>query len=168
MKLLTLIVSVMAGLSTFAFDVESWKAKRAEIERDAVRLAQAYTNCVATTMQPSECAVIPIETFDDGSIKVKIEARKAWFFAKEGMVLGEDVKICRYDSDGVETTRLEAKSCLVDRNSKSGWASGEGRLTHGESVFVGEDIYFSSSRMYTAAFKSAQIDSTDLKFGGGL
>lgn len=168
MKRSLAIFSMTVGMTAFALDIEAWKAGRAEIERDAVRLATAYTNCVQTTMQPSERAVIPIETFEDGSIKLKIEARKAWFFAKDGFVLGEDVVIYRFDSDGVETTRLEAKSCLVDRNSKSGWANGEGRLTHGESVFVGEDLYFSSPKMYTIAFKRTQIDSSDLKFGGGL
>lgn len=168
MKRMLAMLLMTECATALAFDEAEWRARREEIERDAVRLAEAYTNCVGTAMQPSEHAVIPIETFEDGSIKMKIEARKAWFFAKDGLVLGEDVLIYRFDSDGVETTRLEAKSCLVDRNSKSGWASGTGRLVHGESVFVGEDIYFSSPRMYTIAFKRTQIDSTDLKFGGGL
>lgn len=168
MKRLLLGIAILSSSSVLGFDTNEWLTRRSMLEQEATRLAMAYTNFSARVDHPSENAVVPLETFPDGAIKLKIEARFAQFFTGEGFVWGKNVVIFRYNEDGEETARLEADSCVVDRATKSGWASGSARVFHGETRFDGEDLYFSSPESYTIAFRSSRIDSTDLKFGGAL
>lgn len=148
-----------------SFDFEAWSLKRAVLKEEAHRLAAAFTNFTARAETPSEDAVVPIETHPDGSVKLKIQAKKATLFVKEGYVLGSDVTIVDTAEDGTETTRIEAKECLIDRATKSGWAQGVARFAHGKTVFVGEDLFFSSPEQYLMAFRDLQIDSTDMLAG---
>lgn len=168
MKRGILFLLILASLVASAFDTTAWLTRRSMLEQEATRLAEAYTNFSARVENPSEHAVVPLETFPGGAIKLKIEARYAQFFTVEGFVWGKDVVIIKYDEDGEENARLEADSCLVDRATKSGWASGSACLIHGETRFDGEDLYFSSPESYTISFTSSKIHSTDLKFGGAL
>lgn len=150
------------------FDFEAWSLKRAVLKEEAHRLAVAFTNFIARAETPSEDAAVPIETHIDGSIKLKIQAEKACLFVKEGFVLGSGVTIYGYDETGAETTRIEAKNCLIDRMTRSGWAQGVARFRHGKTTFVGEDLFFSSPEQYLMAFRNVRIDSTDMLSGATL
>lgn len=151
-----------------SFDLEAWSLKRAVLKEEAHRLAVAFTNFTARAAQPSEDAAVPLETHPDGSVKLKIEAKKACVFVDEGYVLGSDVSIFNYAEDGSETTRIDAKECLIDRTTKSGWAQGAARFRHGKTVFTGEDLFFSSPEQYLMAFRRLQIDSADMLSGAAL
>lgn len=137
------------------------------MSREAERLANAYTNCVKHLETPAEDVTVPIETFDDGSIKTMVHAKKAQYFLDKGLVWAEDVVVKKFKQDGTLSAQIDAKNCLIDRYSKSGWADGPAKVVHGKTTFRGRGIYFSSPESYVKVFFDSDIDSQDLKFGGG-
>ena len=166
----TFVSAFLACLAfeTLAFNSEEWLGKRELFAREAERLRAAYTNCVANLQVPAEDVTVPVETFDDGSVKVMIFAKKAQYFLDKGLVWAEDVTVRRFKPDGTLEARIEAKSCVVDRFSKSGWAEGPATLVHGKTTFRGKGVYFSSPEAYVKVFERTDVDSQDLKFGGAL
>ena len=193
----------MVAGSAWAFSSEEWLGKRELFAREAERLRAAYTNCVAHLATPADEVTIPVETFDDGSVKVMIFAKKAqyfldkglvWaedvtipvemfddgsvkvmvfakkaqYFLDKGLVWAEDVTVRRFKPDGTLEACIEAKNCVIDRFSKSGWAEGLATVSHGKTVFRGRGIYFSSPEGYIKVLEGADVDSQDLKFGGAL
>ena len=163
-----LSLASLLTFSSFAFNTEEWLGKRELFAREAERLRAAYTNCVAHLETPAEEVTVPVETFDDGSLKVMIFAKKAQYFLDKGLVWSEDVTVRRFKPDGTLEAMIEAKNCVVDRFSKSGWAEGPAKVTHGKTTFRGRGIYFSSSDEYVKVLEGTDVDSQDLKFGGAL
>ena len=161
------LLSLMT-FSALAFNSEDWLGKRELFAREAERLRAAYTNCVAHLETPAEDVTVPVETFDDGSVKVMIFAKKAQYFLDKGLVWAEDVTVRRFKEDGRLEALIEAKNCVVDRFSKSGWAEGSAKVSHGKTTFRGRGVYFSSPEAYVKVFERADVDSQDLKFGGTL
>jgi len=161
-----LIAFAFLSLEALAFNAEEWHGKRELFTREAERLRAAYTNCVAKLETPAEDVTVPVETYDDGAVKVLIYAKKAQYFLDSGLVWAEDVVVKKFDRDGVLSAQVDAKNCVVDRFSKSGWAEGPASVTHGKTVFRGKGIYFSSAEGYVKVFESSDIESADLKFGG--
>ena len=149
-----------------AFNSAEWLGKRELLAREAERLRSAYTNCVAHLEVPAEDVTVPVETFDDGSVKVMVFAKKAQYFMEKGWVWAEDVVIKKFKSDGSLDGQITAKNCVVDRFTKSGWAEGEATVEHGKTTFRGRGVYFSSPESYVKVFEEADIESKDLKFGG--
>ena len=149
-----------------AFNSSEWHEKRELFAREAERLMAAYTNCVAKLQVPAEDVTVPVETFEDGSIKLIVFAKKAQYFLDSGLVWAEGVEVKKFKKDGTLDGRIEAKSCVVDRFSKSGWAEGPATVEHGKTTFRGRGVYFSSPESYVKVFDEASVDSADLKFGG--
>ena len=149
----------------FAFDSAEWHGKRELFAREAERLMVAYSNCAARVSEPAEQVTIPVETFPDGSVKTLVSAKKARYFLKEGLVWAEDVEVRQNAADGSVAGRIEAASCVVDRNSRSGWAEGAAKVTYGKSVLTGSGVFFSAPESYVKVFDGAAIESDDLKFG---
>ena len=156
----------LLSFSLFAFNSEEWLGKRELFAREAERLRAAYTNCVASLQTPADDVTIPVETFDDGSVKVMIFAKKAQYFLDKGLVWAEDVTVRRFKPDGTLEAYIEAKNCVVDRFSKSGWAEGPASVVHGKTTFRGKGVYFSSPEAYVKVLESSEVESADLKFGG--
>jgi len=153
-------------MEALAFDSVEWLGKRELFAREAERLRGVYSNCVARLETPAEDVSVPIETFEDGSVKVLVTAKKAQYFLDTGLVWAEDVVIRKFRTDGTEDGRIEAKNCVVDRLAKNGWAEGPATVTHDKTVFRGTGVYFSSPESYIKVFEGSDIDSKDLKFGG--
>lgn len=151
-----------------AFVSAEWSGRREMLTREAERLQVAYTNCAAKATEPAEGVVVPVEVNSDGSVRLSIEAKKAQIFLDDGLVWAEGVVIRKIGSDGVEASRIEAENCVFDRSTKSGWANGALKLTHGGTEFSGRGVYFSSPEDYVMSFSGSSIYSKDLKFGGGL
>ena len=152
--------------SSFAFNSEEWLGKRTVLMREAERLRVAYTNCVAHLEVPAEDVAVPVETFEDGSVKVMVLAKKAQYFLDSGLVWAEGVTVKKFKKDGTLDGQIDAKSCVIDRFSKSGWAEGPATVVHDKTTFKGRGIYFSSPESYVKVFEDSWIDSKDLKFGG--
>lgn len=157
---------LLLAVDATAFDSAAWLATRAVHIEEAERLRTAYSNALARVSTPAEDVTVPIETFDDGSVKSVIHARKAVYFLDSGFVWAEGVVAKKFKPDGRLDTQIEAASCLVDRFSKSGWAEGPAKVTHGKTTLTGEGAYFSSPEAYVRVFRKTRIVSSDLKEGG--
>ena len=166
--LVLLLSFVFRFFNALAFDSAEWHGKRELFAREAERLMAAYTNCAARVENPAENVTIPVETYEDGSVKVLVKAVKAQYFLKEGLVWAEGVEVKRLAKGGAVETCLEAKNCVVDRNSKSGWAEGAARVTQNKTTFVGKGVYFSASDSYVKVLGGVVVESADLKFGEAL
>ena len=163
--LILLAFSLFLIPCSFAFDSAEWHGKRELFAREAERLMAAYSNCAARVSEPAEQVTIPVETFPDGSVKTLVSAKKARYFLKEGLVWAEGVEVRQNAADGSAAGRIEAASCVVDRNSRSGWAEGAAKVTYGKSVLTGSGVFFSAPDSYVKVFAGAAIESDDLKFG---
>ena len=95
-------------------------------------------------------------------------ASRAQYFLAEGLVWAEDVEVKKLSKEGAVETLLEAKNCIVDSKAKSGWAEGTAKLTQGKTTFSGKGVYFSASDSYVKVFGGSVVESSDLKFGGGM
>ena len=162
---LVLLLSFVFHLpSAFAFDSAEWHGKRELFAREAERLMAAYTNCAARVENPAENVTIPVEAFADGSVKTRVNAAKAQYFLKEGLVWAEGVEVVQHASDGTVEGRIKAATCVVDRNSRSGWAEGAAKVTHGKTVFSGSGVYFSAAESYVQVFGESRVESDEIRF----
>ena len=164
---LALLLSVPCSLipvPSYAFNSEEWLGKRELFAREAERLRTAYSNCVAHLEAPAEDIALPVETFADGSIKTRIEAHRAQYFLDKGLIWGEGVKVRRFRADGTQEACIDATSCVVDRESRSGWAEGPASATHEKTTFRGDGIYFSAPDSYVKVLAASDVESHDLKF----
>lgn len=130
--------------------------------KEAQRLRAAYSNCVARLQEPAEDVTIPVDTYPDGSVRFVVSAKKAQFFLDTGMVWAENVVAKKFDEKGVLDTRIDARACVVDRYTKSGWAEGPARVRQGPTVLSGSDVYFSSAESYVRVFRSTDLMSADV------
>ena len=110
---------------------------------DEARLKVEYRRCVEKLDKPSEGIVVPIESHPDGSLKADVYAGKAQFFEKDSIVWCGDVVVREYDTDGRIKLELKASSCVVDRNTKSGWVEGFASGRYDKTKINGVGIYFS-------------------------
>lgn len=159
-----LISSVLvAATASAAFDFDGWLMKREILSREAERLREAYTNCLARIDTPSENVKIPIEMFPDGSVKTFLTAEKVKLFLDTEFVWGERVEANYYQEKGAAPSRIEAANCVVDRQTKSGWAEGAARLTHESTTCDGEGVYFSSPEGFVLITRKTRVVAKDLK-----
>ena len=61
---------------------------------------------------------------------------------------------------------FDARSCVIDRFTKSGWAEGAARVQHGKTSFSGRDVYFSSPESYVRVYDGADLQTEDAKAKG--
>lgn len=163
--LVTALAAVVAS-GAWAFDTAAWLAAREPHLAEIERLRAAYTNCVAQLKVPAENVTIPIETFEDGAVKSVVYARRAMYFLDSGFVWAEGIDVKKFKNDGALDAHIEAERCVIDRMSKSGWAVGPAKVTHGKTTITGEDVYFSSSEGFVRVTKNAKIVSAGLDVGG--
>ena len=163
MRIFSIVLALVAG-NAWAFNSEEWLGKRELFAREAERLRAAYSNCVANLATPADDVALPVETFADGSVKTRIEAKKAQYFLDRGLVWAKDVKVRRFRADGTQEACIDAASCVVDRESRSGWAEGPASATHEKTTFRGDGIYFSAPDSYVKVFAASDVESHDLKF----
>lgn len=161
-------VFLLAALEVSAFDSAAWQEKRVALSHEADRLRAAYRQCVSAIQSPAEDVTLPLELFPSGSAKTVVHARKAQYFLNSGFVWAEGVTVRKFKRDGSLDLTLEAQNCVIDRETKSGWADGAVTLTQGESVLRGRGVYFSSPEGYLLVTQDSDIDTKDLKGGGGL
>ena len=123
------------------------------MEREALELRAAYSNCVANLTAPAEDLTVPIEHFPDGAVKATISAKRAQFFLDTGYVWGEGVIVKEFDRAGEVVSSIFA-------------AEGAAKATHGKTSVEGVGIYFSFSEEYVKLFSNVVIRSEDMKLKG--
>ena len=160
------LLPAAALFAASSFDGDEWFGKREVLAREAERLAAAYTNCAEKAGAPATDVSIPVETYDDGSVKTLIKALKAQFFQSSGLVWAQGVTVIQYDEKGSVAVRIDAERCVVDRNTKSGWADGYAKAVYGKTTVVGRNVYFSFEEQYISIFENAEIVSDEIKMKG--
>ena len=161
--------AALAAQGVFALDADGlceWLGKKTILEREAERLAAAYTNCVACLREPAIDVTVPVDTHPDGTVKTSIKAAKVQFFPETGLVWGEDVVVSMFSPDGKIEAQVCAASCVVDRTSKSGWAPGSASVKYKGTEVRGEGVYFSAEEEYVAISRGAKVVSSDMKLEG--
>ena len=166
MKHLAIAFLSALPFGALAFDQGAWLERREILSHEAERLRTAYSNAVAKASEPAEDIELPLETNDDGSIRLSISAKKSMFFLKEGIVWATGVVLQRFAADGKESSRIEAENFVFDRSTKSGWAEGSAKVVHGGTVFSGENVYFSAEEKYVMSFGRSRFETRDIKRGG--
>ena len=167
-KFASIFICLFAAAAAQAFDSAEWLGKRQLLLRAAERLCAAYSNCLSRVKSPAEDVTVPVETFADGSVKTIVEAKRAQFFIREGLVWAEGVKIRKFKPDGTQEALVEAERCVVDRATKSGWAAGKAFVSHGGTVFRGEDVYFSSPESFIHVGRNMEMESDGVAPGKEL
>ena len=165
MRRLLTVLFLLLAVESSAFNSTRWLEKRQALRDEAARLKVAFAACKAHAKAPASDVVVPVETFENGTVKTVVKARQAQYFHAKNLVWAKDVTVLKYGEDGTVKVRLTADECAIDRLSKSGWAEGNTRLEYGETVFCGEGVYFSSPEGYVSVLEKADITSSDLKFG---
>ena len=163
MKCIAIVLASVAGASAQAFDLSAWSAQRDLNLREAERLRAAYSNCLQRLDHPAEDVSVPVETYESGAVRLVVQARRAQFFLDSGLVWAENVVVRRLAPDGTVETRIDARSCVVDRFTKSGWVEGAARVQHGKTSLAGKNVYFSSPESYVRIFESADLRSEGVK-----
>ena len=158
--------AAMTCLAAHALDLLSWRTQRELHMHEADRLRMAYSNCLQRMDCPAEDVTVPVETHPDGSVKLVVHAKRAQFFLDTGLVWAENVVVRRFEPDGTLDTRIDARSCVIDRFTKSGWAEGAARVQHGKTSFAGRNVYFSSSESYVRVFDGADLQTEDARSKG--
>ncbi len=167
MRKLLLVFALCAVSTVWGFDFEAWATKVALFDREAERLQVAYTNCLANLNSPAENITVPIEHFPDGRAKVTVTASKAQFFLDSGLVWCEGLCLREVMPDGqTERARLEAESCIIDRDTRCGWVQGVAYATYGDFTLEGENIFFSLAEEYIKITAKSKIIARNLKFKG--
>ena len=152
-----LIFSALLASGAFAFDSEEWLGKRELLGHEAERLRGAYLEHSRLISSPAENIAVPIETFDDGTIKSSIAAKRAQLFLDTGFVWGEDVTVRQFSKDGAVESEVSAGKCIIDRNTRSGWAEGRADARHENAKLAGEGIYFSFSEEFVKICTNTEI-----------
>jgi len=160
---LVIVLAMVAGSAAQAFDLSAWSAQRDLHLREAERLRAAYSNCLQRLDHPAENVSVPVETYESGAVRLVVQARRVQFFLDSGLVWAENVVVRRLAPDGSVETRIDARSCVVDRFTKSGWAEGAARVQHGKTSLSGKNVYFSSPESYVRIFEGADLQSEGVK-----
>ena len=149
-------LNVVAG----GFDSAAWAVLRVEREAEAARLAKVYEECAGAKFAPAENIVVPVENFEDGSVKTSVAAEKARIFVKEGLIWGEGVKVRQMKEGGKIAAQIDAENCVVDRATRSGWAKGNAKAVYKDEVELsGEGVYFSATNEVVMITKNVKLKS---------
>lgn len=162
-KVLTIFSVMSVSLLVMGFDSVGWLEKRQMLDLEAERLSVALNECENTLQAPAEDVVVPVEAFKNGRIKSQIRAKKAEYFVEKGFVWGKGVTLEEYDENGVLRGKIDAQSCVVDRDTRSGWAKGHVKAVYGENILEGDGIYFSFAEEYIKISTNSVIQSLDVK-----
>ena len=165
-RCLAALALVASGGAFAAFNSADWHGKRELFAREAERMAAVYSNCVRQVNAPAENVTVPVETYEDGSVKVLVSAEKAQYFLKEGLVWGEGVTVRQLGRDGKEEGRIDARNCVIDKNARSGWVEGPARVRQGKLECRGRNVDFAAAESGVRVFEQSEVESADLKFGG--
>lgn len=154
-----------AGASE-GFSAKDWADKRIILAREAERLQNEYGKCRAAMTSPALDIAVPVERHSNGALKFGIKAKKAFFILEKGLVYAEGIVASQYDPSGRLVASIEAESCVIDRETKSGWAAGRVVARYGATKVEGDDVYFSSAEEYIAVNRNSKVVSSELDFKG--
>jgi len=151
-----LAVLAFAGICSAAFKSEQWLARRDD-DADVLRLRKAYASCVSKLENPAENVVLPLEQYEDGTVKSRLTAGRANIFEDSSFVWAKDLLIEQFDPKGERTASLEAEQCVVDRATKSGWVEGRAAMSYKDTTICGRGVYFSLPDEFFKVLSQSEI-----------
>lgn len=93
---------------------------------------------------PVENLTLPVEHYDDGRIRALLRAGKA-DVSTAGLVWSWNVVVDFFDPAGAPDGRVQAESCLYDRNARRGYCPAGVTLTRTNVVITGTGLYWTMS-----------------------
>jgi lipopolysaccharide assembly outer membrane protein LptD (OstA) len=165
-SLLSLFACLQIANASNEFSAKDWANKRIILAREAERLQGAYEESRAAVVSPAIDITVPVERHPNGALKFGIKAHKAFFILEKGFVYAEGIVASQYDSSGKLIASIKAESCVIDRETKSGWAKGRVVAQYGATKVEGDDVYFSSPEEYISVNRNSKVVSSDLDFKG--
>ena len=158
MKLSVNVVVALAALTANAFDSAGWLEQRMMLDHEAERLRAAYAKYSALSTEAAESIVVPVESFDSGSIKTSVGAKRAQFFLVDGFIWGEGAEVRQFKRDGALEMTLDADNCVVDRTTRSGWVDDHAHAEfRDQAVLDGDKVYFSAPEEYLKIYTNTVL-----------
>jgi hypothetical protein len=90
---------------------------------------------------PVENLTLPVEHYDNGRIRAVLYANKA-FMGNAGMIWSWNVTVDMFDPAGAPDGRVEAESCLYDRNARRGYCPAAVKLVRTNATIDGIGMYW--------------------------
>ena len=138
--------------------MEQWLAKRADV-REWEELASKWEQASAVMTMPVEDLVLPLEHYDSGRVQTVLRAERGHLLKgeMEGLVFARNVKMERLRPDGKPEGMLIAEDCLIDRNTKLGYARGAVEVKTGTDQLKGRGMYFSTDDQFIKLLSECEI-----------
>jgi len=110
----------------------------------------------AEELLPIEDAVMPLEVYDDGTVKTRVSAARARIPAA-GDIVAVDAKIEFYRSDGELESRIIAERLRYDR--QKGFASSDGHVRYERkgAVITGEGFEWHAEEQLVKILNNAKV-----------
>ena len=106
-----------------------------------VDLADTWQRKPDVESSPVENLTLPIEHYDDGRIRALLRAGKA-AVGNAGLIWSWQVKVDLFDPAGAPDGRIEAQSCLYDRNARRGYCPESVTLVRSNVTITGTGMYW--------------------------
>lgn len=138
-----MLAALLAASCAQAFDSRAWLEARND-DSCVKRLQTALLECRNKgDALPAEYVTLPIERFDNGRVRTRIYAEKAWVFPKEDFILAEGVHVTRLKEDLSVDIDFTAAGVIVDRKTKEGWVEGQAEIHTPGVTASGCGVYIS-------------------------
>ena len=124
-------------------------------------LAELWRRQPDAEVSPMENFAMPVEHYDNGAIKAVLHAGKAAIgkavVGKSGLIWGWKVVIDLRDPTGAPDGRIEADSCLYDRNTRRGYCPAAVLLVRTNATVSGTGMYWNGDVQQMRIFSNAMV-----------
>lgn len=129
-------------------------------------LADTWRRKPDANASPVENLTLPIEHYDDGRIRALLRAGKA-AVGNAGLIWSWQVKVDLFDPTGAPDGRIEAESCLYDRNARRGYCPAAVMLVRSNVTINGTGMYWTLSPQRMQILSNAMVRMQQgLRFSG--
>lgn len=134
-------------------------------------LAATWDRKPEADASPVENLTLPIEHYENGRVRAVLHAGRA-AVGREGLTWAWQVAVDLFDPEGGKTGRVEADSCLYDRNRRRGYCPGRVRLVRPDATITGDGLYWSMSDQRMRIFANPVVQlargARTINFAGGI
>ena len=105
---------------------------------------------------PVENLTLPIEHYDNGRIRAVLHASKA-IVGSSGLVWSWALAVDMFDPNGTPDGRIEADSCLYDRNARRGYCPAAVALIRTNATITGCGMYWTTTTQRMRILSNAVV-----------
>ncbi len=162
-RTISFALAALAALSLKAFDSRAWLADRDD-DTDKLRLEEAFSTFKHEDGLPAEDIMVPIEKFENGLVKTRLDASRAWIYPDVNIVIATGIHVVRNTEDGGVELDFTADNAVIDKETKTGWVDGNAVIKVDQAVAYGKGAYFSFEREIVRVYNQTKIVVKGLKF----